>query len=137
MAIMVFLLTIVGLVIFARLWEGFPRRFGVLPGANWALGLTVVYYCMTFSLVVGVIYLTGGFFEQRQRYLWIVLGTVLAVAGALERSGRWSLVNVLSTVLLVVVVVVAYGAAHVASPPINAALDRLGAPSATAASPRP
>jgi hypothetical protein len=156
-AILQCLLIVMGLVIFFRMWEDLPRRYGVLPGERWTLGLAIVYYSLTIALIVSVVYLTQGLADQRYKYLWIVLGSLLAVGGAsllTHRSGvehslagailrllgehaRVEAAGVLVTVLLVLTIVVGYGAAHAVSPAINAALDQVfGVPPSAAAPPR-
>jgi len=139
---------VVGLVIFLRLWQDLPRRYVVLPGEGWTFGLVVVYYCLTIILIVSNAYLVSGFVEQRYTYLWVALGTLLAVAGAswlthqataergvasatvriLGAGNHDKAVGVLVAGLLVVVVVGSYGLAHVVGPLINGALDQLFGP---------
>jgi hypothetical protein len=148
------LLIVVGVVIYVRLWSDLPRRYVVLPGEHWTIGLIVTYYCLTIILVVAILYLTAGFVEQRHRYLGVALGTLLAVAGVslltrwvtaeqgdgrtlLRRLGvdeRDWIAGVVVTVLLVAVIVGAYAVASVASPPVNTALDRVFGPPPVATS---
>lgn len=148
-AVMQCLFLILGLIMFVRLWEDLPRRYGVLPGEGWTLGLIVVYYCLTILLVVSNFYLMSTFVAQRYRYLWVALGTLLAVAGASALT-YWSTAGhpiagarvllvstdkenqrfgVLIAVLLVAIIAGSYLLARVVSPALNAGLDQVfGAP---------
>ena len=147
--VLMLLLLIMGLVLFARLWSGLPRELGVLPGADWTIGLVLIYYCLTISLVIAVVYLLAGFVEQRHRYLPVALGTLLALGGAAALTHRATAARHIAAALtrrfgaepsglaarllvaglLVVTVGAAFIVSSAVSPPLNAGLDRLfGAP---------
>lgn len=155
-AVLTFLLLIVATAIYQRLWLDLPRRLIVLPGEGWTLGLTVVYYCMAIGFVLGGIYLAAGFIDQRQKYLWVVLGTLLAVGGAawlthsasIERklapllrsihseSGRQLAAGLIVAVTLVGVMLGAYVVSYKISAPINGLLDQLFGATVPTAIPR-
>jgi hypothetical protein len=138
------LLIVIGLIIFLRLWKDLPRRYGMLPGSGWTLGLTLLYYCLTISLIVGIVYITGNLAEQRYKYLAILLGTLLAIGGVswltyqanLERAllgwlggrGHEAQVGLLVGILLLLLVTGAYLLAAALAPPLNVALDQLFGP---------
>ena len=150
-AVLMCLLLVMGLTIFLRLWSDLPRELVVLPGANWTLGLTVLYYCMTIALIVGEAYLLAGLVEQRHTYLPEVLGTGLAISGAAALTHRAAaarriasgltrlfgaarperVAQIIVAGLLVVTVAGAFVLAGGVSPLINAGLDRVvGSPDA-------
>jgi hypothetical protein len=103
---------------------------------------------MTIALVVGVVYLTAGFAEQRYTYLWVVLGTLAAVAVAslvshqlvadrgptapliqrLDEGSHATLAALCIGMLFVAIIAGAYALAYNVGPPLNHGLDEVFGP---------
>jgi hypothetical protein len=97
-AILTFLTLLTAFVIYWRLWRDLAPELGILPGHHWAVELTVFYYLFSISLVIAAYFLAGEYLTRRHHYLWVVLGTLLALiavvalahwAQAVKGGGRW------------------------------------------------
>jgi hypothetical protein len=132
-------------VVYWRLWRDLAPLFGILPAGTWTAELSVFYYLFTITVIVAAYFFAAEYLARRDQYLWILLGTALAVAvmvgltqwargthraisGLASARGfdyAWQarLIGVGLAVLLLVSVPASYYLAHRLSAPFNSWLD--------------
>src|SRR5205823_530591 len=72
-----------------RLWRDLAPLFGILPAGTWTAELSVFYYLFTITMIVAAYFFAAEYLARRDHYLWIVLGTALAVAVLIGLT-RWA-----------------------------------------------
>ena len=146
-AILMFLTLLTAVVIYWRLWRDLAPELGILPARHWAVELTVFYYLFSISLVIAAYFLASEYLTRRHHYLWVTLGTVLALlavvalvhwARAVREGGRWlgwvpgptaerhpKLAGALVALLVLLSVTASYFVTSRLSQPVNQWLDQV------------